>query len=272
MFTLLRAALLSALLSAFLVSGAGAQNAPAQRIAVLLDGYNTASPGVTGTFAGITKSALHPDGFAVVPYSYRYPSPYAAAATYTALPAGGPAALQRTLHDLLTANPDAQIALIGYSLGGAVAIRYLAAYAGTAEVEHVRWVVTLDSPVNGTSHSRLVLLAAAVGQKDLLGSPTGAFLASEHQSRATVPDNEALARRLRATTLIRTIASRDDWIVPPADAAIPGFSRRLSLGRALRACTDGMNGASACLGHEAVLHDRRVMADVRAALQTQPAA
>jgi pimeloyl-ACP methyl ester carboxylesterase len=273
---LVRSALLAVLPFAGWWLGSGHSRAraaapPCTRLSILLAGYDTKSADVPGTFSGITRSVLNSAGYSAPPifFSYRYPAPYQAADTYTALPTHAVNALHRTIDDALARCPGAHIDLIAYSLGGAVAIRYLAAYRFSPELHNIGHVVTLDSPVNGTSYDQLIVLAAALNQGRLLGSPTGKFLAAEHRDPSTRTGNQSLARALTPMTRVLTLASRDDLVVPPGDAEIPGFAHEFRLGRNYAACARGLVGVPACFGHDRILHDSRVMAVLRTVLSSE---
>lgn len=238
------------------------------RVAILLAGYNTSSADVPGTFRDVLAAAERAARYTAPPidFSYRYPARYTASDTYDALPSRAVQALHRTIAAQLARCPAAQFDLIGHSLGGAVALRYLSLYGSTPEGRHVRHAVTLDSPVNGTSHARLVLATALLGQARLVGSPTGLYLAAEARNGSTRANNVALVRRLAPTTTVSTLASADDWIVPPSDAEIAGASQEFHLGRNLAACTRGIQYAPSCLGHDRILHDVRALTAIRSLL------
>jgi triacylglycerol esterase/lipase EstA (alpha/beta hydrolase family) len=210
--------------------------------------------------AGIAYAA------APIQFSYRYPSTYTSAATYDALPTRAVQALHATIAAELLRCPDAQIDLIGHSLGGAVILRYLAQYGATPEGLHVLHAVTLDSPVNGTSHTRLVTAAALLGQTQLAGSQTGLFLARESRNSATRTANATLVRNLAPHTSVRTLESADDWIVPARDAEITGASVEFHLGRNYAACMKGIYSVPSCLGHDRILHDARALTAIHTIL------
>lgn len=273
MVSILRAFVSSALLLLTLVipRTARAQAAPVAgcgRVAILLAGYNTSSTDVAGTFRDVVAAGMAGIDYAEPPiqFSYRYPSAYTAAATYNALPTQGVGALHETIAAQLLRCPDDQIDLIGHSLGGAIIVRYLAQYGATPEGLHVRHAVTLDSPVNGTSHARLVAAAALLGQPQLAGSPTGLFLVRESRDSATRAANATLVRRLAPHTVVRTLESADDWIVPSRDAEIAGASLEFHLGRNYAACTRGFYSLPSCLGHDRILHDSRALSAIHSIL------
>lgn len=267
-------AMLSALLVAvaLLVSGHSYARASTSegcgRVVILLAGYNTSSADVPGTFRDIVGTLSRTAGYAAPPidFSYRYPARYTAGDTYNALPSQAVQSLRRTIAARFAACSEAQFDLIGHSLGGVVALRYLSLYGSTPQGRHVRHVITLDSPVNGTSHARLVMAAAVLGQTRLVGSPTGLYLAAQGRNSGTRASNIALVRRLAPTTTVTTLASADDWIVPPGDAEIPGAYEEFHSGRNLAACARGIQYAPSCLGHDRVLHDSRVLTEIRSLL------
>jgi pimeloyl-ACP methyl ester carboxylesterase len=234
---------------------------------ILLAGYNTSSADVPGVFSQVVSDVTSRLGYVhTVRFSYSFPTTYSAGATYTALPSLAVDALHRTVASELLRCPDAPIYLIGHSLGGVVALRYVALYGAVPEGAHIRHVITLDSPVNGTSHDRLVFAASALDERRLVGRPTGVYLAAQHRDHTLRAANVALAARLAPQTLITTLASTDDWIVPAGDATIAGYSRQFHLGRNYAACTRGLSAVPSCLGHDRVLHSATALAAMRSAL------
>jgi pimeloyl-ACP methyl ester carboxylesterase len=246
----------------------------ASRLVVLLAGYNTRSADVSGTFSDIKRQVLSHIHYARAPmyFSYRYPAPYDAHATYDALPDRGVTALRRTIAGLLRVYPTACIDLIGHSLGGAVAFRYASRYAlSSADGRHLAHVVSLDGPVNGTSYQRLSFVANWMALAQLGGSPTGTFLRNEHATSHISTLNARIVRQLAAQVVVKTLASTDDLLVPAADAEIPGYSLQYHFGRDLGACQSVIFGRrvselARCLGHDQILRRSQALRDLRAVL------
>jgi pimeloyl-ACP methyl ester carboxylesterase len=255
-------------------SGRAAAGHCASRLVVLLAGYNTRSADVSGTFSDITRQVLSHIHYARSPihFSYRYPAPYDARATYDALPDRGVTALRSTIARLVQVYPTACIDLIGHSLGGAIAFRYAGRYAlSSAEGRHLAHVVSLDGPVNGTSYQRLSFVANWMALAQLGGSSTGTFLRNEHDTPHISTINAHIARRLAPQVVVKTFASTDDLLVPAGDAEIPGYSVQYHFGRDPGACQSLVFGRrvselARCLGHDQILRRGQALRALRAVL------
>lgn len=177
----------------------------------------------------------------------------------------------------------ATFALIGYSLGGAVAISFLANQAATPVGAAIKNLVTLDSPVNGSSRDTiqgwLKILDRQVENRyggesgvDRLSSRFGSQAVEELINAYDHGRRDIIAtdmRRISGRTTVRTIASSDDLVVPVGDAVVPGFEKILGLGNLFPL---GLGDAGCildialCLGHGQVLDSPAVHDEIKLAL------
>ena len=185
------------------------------RVAILLDGIGTASKSVAQDFKPIIDRVLPHVGYTLPPvlFSYRFPQAYEKQDTYIALPTEAVNALRATVTHVLAVNPGGCIDLIGWSLGGAVAFQYAVLNAMNGPVgAHIKHLITLDSPVNGSS--QLTQLAYLAGLADLGGNPTGLFLADERKNSDIVALNERSGRYLSERMVVRTSHQIRIWLCP----------------------------------------------------------
>ncbi|MBA3329482.1 MAG: VWA domain-containing protein, partial [Actinobacteria bacterium] len=262
------------------------------RFAILLAGYGTSSKNVDSIFKDIREKVLNsiePKYERIIKFSYNGPdTTYEAKDTYSALPSKGPEALRATILNVLEDCSDATFDLIGHSLGGAVASQYVSTFLNRDDAKRVRHIVTLDSPVNGSSLARLSFIATGLGLTGFPGSPAANFLAARFDGRdIQVPLNVKVAETLRESgrTVIRTISSTDDRFVPHTDAEIQGFQRRLSLGLDVTKCPtslldigidllqrDLFDEIAQCVGHDQVLRNKSSLDAIKEALNLSPVA
>jgi pimeloyl-ACP methyl ester carboxylesterase len=249
-----------------------------ERILVLLDGIGTTYDDVSYDFAYVTDTIgwLY-NRFLYFSYNPNNARWYTIEDTYQPL-ARSADALRRLLAQEIRRCNNATFDLIGHSLGGVVAIEYLRADRTTPEAGRIRNLITLNSPVNGLSPDQASTLASILGNSPIVRSQAARDLAALYQSGAAAR-NVTLAEQLRGRTLIRTLASSDDWFVPANLATIAGYGRVASLGNDLFSCISGsfdLSGnftiqvdweyAAWCVGHMQVLSDTSVLAELQSLL------
>ncbi|OGY09290.1 MAG: hypothetical protein A2782_00150 [Candidatus Blackburnbacteria bacterium RIFCSPHIGHO2_01_FULL_43_15b] len=228
------------------------------RTLILLQGINTAYASREETFRDLLPelSGLYSR---VVHYSYNLEDPgnYEREHTFQYL-SRSVAALANIVKLETLRCPGASIDLIGHSLGGLVALTYVGARERELETARIKHVITLDSPVNGNSQHTLAFMADLFGW-DVAESDVGRVLVQIKQE-VQRDVNIALAKRLQGKTIVRTLGSRGDWVVPYEDAVIPGFElefflpNMMPLGREDVACWEE-ELRSICAGHDQILRD-----------------
>lgn len=140
--------------------------------------------------------------------------------------------------------------LIGHSLGGVVAFKYVASYGLTKDPGRVRHVVTLDSPVNGSQRAYQLRASPQSLDQAVVGPSIQAFgrlflisegdqtspaeIAEMYRARdvTTAHSNERTVQLLlQKGTHVVTLTNRDDLVVPADDALIPAaFKQAFALG------------------------------------------
>jgi pimeloyl-ACP methyl ester carboxylesterase len=182
----------------------------------------------------------------------------------------GVEALHRTMSREISQCDGVTVDLVGHSMGGLVALRYLTTYGpNTAEGSHVRHLVTLDSPLNGVSQTQLASLAQTatlfgVDISGVVASDAVRDLVAIYNNPATPQQNLSTARALSGSIVIGTLGSDDDMIVPYASSVIAGYQSEFALGVVSNLCP---TYADACVGHNQILHDPGAIARVVSLLQ-----
>jgi pimeloyl-ACP methyl ester carboxylesterase len=182
-------------------------------------------------------------------------------------------ALHRTVTRLISQCDGVTIDLIGHSMGGVVALRYLSMYGpNTSEGGHIRHLITLDSPLDGISPdevSTFVQTAVLLGidLSSLQSSDAVRDLIAAYNDPGTPQRNASLARALSSNVVIGTFGSDDDLIVPYAGSIIPGYQSEWALGTISNLCP---TYADACVGHNQILHDPGVLAQIVSLLRSSP--
>ena len=153
--------------------------------------------------------------------------------------------------------------LIGHSLGGVVATEYLTVYGLTGpQAGWVKHVITLDSPVNGSSRAAARNFAyqemyQEMGIQAMLDI-ADMYLNREHYERVKA---RLLDQLREAGVVYWNLTSVDDWVVPVEDAILTNASRTYHLGRALHRLEPSLNR-----GHAQVFYSTLVRQDIRAIL------
>jgi hypothetical protein len=249
-----------------------AQAACTDRYAVVLAGYNTKSEEVGSFFKDIREKVLSKFSYKdIIEFSYKGSgNKYSVDDTFNALPTSAANFLRDTIQDkILSKCDDANIDILGHSLGGAVAFEYISTFLNTDHAKKVKHIITLDSPVNGSKIARLSFIAAGFGNSGLLGSPTANYLSSRFESQNTKQLNINVAKAIANRTVVRTFGSRDDRVVSHIEAEIPGFQRDFSLGVSLGDCLPG-GDLVACAGHRQILKDSKSLDAIEETLKLVP--
>ncbi|GAB4575355.1 MAG: hypothetical protein Kow0077_26450 [Anaerolineae bacterium] len=155
--------------------------------------------------------------------------------------------------------------LIGHSLGGVVATEYLI-YFGLRgpQAGWVRHVITLDSPVNGSSRAAFNDFTyretfASLGIQAML-EIADLYLNREHYARVK---QRILAELHEQGVSYWNLTSLDDWVVPVQDAILANNYRVYRLGRSLRSLEPSLNR-----GHAQVFYSKEVRDDIRLILES----
>lgn len=118
-------------------------------------------------------------------------------------------------------HPRARYILVGHSLGGRIAFDYAAKYQ-LVKPGPVKAVITLNSPLSGTSYYRVVNILAAF--KDVWGSPVVKQLAAEYELRnepgLSKQKAEAARGMAEAGIYLATFGTRQDIVVKPILACL----------------------------------------------------
>jgi len=243
--------------------GAGDNSKAPLRVAVLLPGIGTSS---ATEFAGDRSESLgqvyglltSAKGYSdVIFFSYNCgtatpgsskprwsPAPYEHTDTFRGLGASAKK-LECVIRSYSeAAHTPVTFDLVGHSLGGAVAFRYLVNWGSS--VEHL---VTLDSPVNGANPYTISLWDeieqkyGLLGHVPWLGGRIDRLIKMFHSEAAgelkrlgkdpvrAGTDNFSLVQKLRQRGItVWTYVNPRDLIVPPVDAGITGFRREFPRG------------------------------------------
>ncbi len=233
------------------------------RVLVLLRGLNTAAATVTDQTDHwrylVDGIADLYSGIAYFSYSATDPEAYSEADTHHSVWQHH----RPLLYNLLASGYDQgyrSFDLVGHSLGGVVATEYLIHYGLSGpQAGWVRHVVTLDSPVNGSSRAALNDFAyrdwyADQGIQAML-ELADLYLNRDHYERVKLRILDDLRARGIAYW---NLTSVDDWVVPVGDAILAATHRMYHLGRALRSPEISHNR-----GHAQVYQSPQVRADLR---------
>ena len=198
-------------------------------------------------------------------YSDTDPMVYEASDTYQGIWNHHVPILRDTLSGCRAELGEVSFDLIGHSMGGVVAMEYIKhdGLSG-AQVGWVKHVITLDSPVNGSSLAdageQLLLIVLMIEayktgtnvetmvaiMPDVVDSQSVRDMAAMHSDR----ENYVFANRRSAEVLaskgvsIWTIGNLEDAVVPPEDSVIDGYGIALSLGSLLPTDLGGLAGHS----------------------------
>lgn len=257
-----------ALMSPLSSGRAVAQGASCQgRILILLQGLATDSSTGQPYFADIL-SALNGqityNNFVYFSYNPNNPSSYTVQDSLQST-ATSVDALHRTISSQISQCAGVRIDLIGHSMGGYVALRYLAQYGTNAEGTHVQHLITLDSPLNGISpdetqnFASLLMSVGTDPSMSILAFPAVQDLVNAYTNPNTSQQNINLARSLSSHVVIGTFGSHDDLVVPYDNAIIRGYQYEFSLGLVSDLCPEYVD---ACVGHNQILHDPGVLAQI----------
>lgn len=255
-----------------------AQSECSERIVIFLQGLASRSETAPQTFGDI-EGAIGSYYQKAIHFNYRLgdDQPYDEVDTYQTLPRSV-SALNQTVRRELERCKNAAFDLIGHSLGGAVAITLLGNQENTQLGSHIKRVITLDSPVNGSSQETVIQWLKFLDK--VLEREWGIFEAGrliDDRFGSDVVDQlthsfehgrgEVIAgvvSRVEGRTAIHTLASADDYIMPIKDAIVEGVEKIWSLGNFTPFDWDDIQCRSdeqlgACLGHTQILHDPQVL-------------
>lgn len=180
------------------------------------------------------------------------------------------AILYQTLEGCRSRFGNVTFDLIGHSMGGVTALEYMRQYGLEGpQIGWVKYVITLDSPVNGLSnYSKALEMNLPSEIDDLLYSQSGIDMGEMGYNPNRFSDNVSLATRLEQVgTIVWTLASISDVAVYGVDATIAGHSRIYDLGNLPEAPDlwdlEGVLGWPGFLaGHSQVLHSEQVVRDI----------
>lgn len=167
------------------------------------------------------------------------------------------------LHDLLESCHELgwqSFDIIGHSLGGVIASEYIKLYGlNSSQAGWVRHVITLDSPVNGSSRLALGDFAFLPWPKTAFQSPAARDMAGMYLSRDTLVQlNAQITQRLRDMGIeYWNLTSAEDLAVPTDDAIVNDeYGRIYHLGVTL----------SGDMGHNQVFSSPEARDDIRSIL------
>jgi pimeloyl-ACP methyl ester carboxylesterase len=198
------------------------------------------------TFAEL-KAGLRAAGIAYRPVYYSFdplhPKIYTEAGTKQHITVSNQA-LQARLTTLSRKDPQATFDLVGYSAGGVIAAGWVATDglgSSASLLPHIHSIVTLDSPVRGSS-----VLASIPFAADLLG---GAVWKDMEPNSSVI---RAIAQRpdswWKQHGHLHTVANKADMLVPPRDALL-GYKHQVDDS----VCPPDILSIASC--HGAVLQD-----------------
>lgn len=131
-----------------------------------------------------------------------------------------------------------KVDVVAHSMGGLVALDYLKRLNGH---RHIRRLILLGTPVQGTWSALMGLMTVPLGQATVQLLPGSAFL------------HELAARPMPPGPEVVTIAAERDWLAPPRTTVLPG-SRHVSI----------------ATGHSGLLVDDQVAQTVSQLLRAGP--
>jgi pimeloyl-ACP methyl ester carboxylesterase len=224
-------------------TGASSSLAEERSVLVLLQGLNSSSATAESTWSTLrsTVADLYDD---IVYFSYSgRPGDYAEEDTYKSI-YDSQAVLYSTIDIYLQQYPSSVFDLIGHSLGGVIAWEYAKLYGlNTSHAGHIRYVIPLDSPVNGSYwlyqiHYHYPVPGVIVqGLSTLFGlgleSQAALDLGALYSGRSIlVPLNLNMAKSLQRhrQTLLLTLSNQQDQAILPNDAIVEGFGKLYDLG------------------------------------------
>jgi pimeloyl-ACP methyl ester carboxylesterase len=217
----------------------------ARKTLIIVGGLNSDTAGTQSGFASIrsTVALLFDD---VIQFSYNPDSDsYAAKDTYKSIWSSRDVLAARISRHLMQ-YPDTRFSLIGYSLGGVISLNYVAQYVFPKTQPHhgrLNTVITLDSPVNGSTYlsirmknDAVIVATGAMGDNPKLfgmGSQATLDLAAMGTSQANwtlLNRNAARLIKEQQGTTIMTLTNSQDRFVPMQDALISNYGKSYSLG------------------------------------------
>jgi len=149
-----------------------------------------------------------------------YPNPYESVDTGQPIQFGV-MHLKNMIDEFTLHHPHARYILVGHSLGGRIAFDYVTKYH-LGKLGPIKGVITLNSPLIGTSYYRVVDILATF--RSIWGSPVVKQLAAEYQLRNDLgiveQKIEAARRMTEAGIYLATFGTRQDIIVNPLLACL----------------------------------------------------
>lgn len=254
-----------------------------ERIVVFLQGLATRFADSPQTFNDI-EAAVGDYYQKKIHFNYRLGNdrPYDEVDTYQSFPRSV-SALTQTITQELERCHEAIFDLIGHSLGGAIAITLLGNQEYTPLGSRIKRVITLDSPVNGSSQETVIQWLKFLdkvlerewgifGAGRLINDRFGSDVVDQLTHSFEHGRGEVIAgvvSRVEGRTAIHTLTSADDYIMPIKDAIVEGVEKIWSLGNFTPFDWDDIQCRSdeqlgACLGHTQILHDPQVLSYLRA--------
>jgi len=179
--------------------------------------------------------------------------------------------------------------VIGYSLGGVIALEFAKKLANEASplLSNVGYVVTIDSPVNGSLLLRstpfwpdwVLTMVGKLWSPGAAQSRAAKDLGDMNKNATLQSTNEQTAANLRARGVqVLTLTSKDDVIICVEEATLTGFARAYALGNkmppgaglpcalAVTRRVEVTGDPGEFLGHTQALRSKEVIADLKAAL------
>lgn len=173
------------------------------------------------------------------------------------------------LHDLLKSCHQLgwqSFDIMGHSLGGVIASEYIKLYGlNSQQAGWVRHIITLDSPVNGSSMLALGDLAYIPWSPFALQSPAAQEMAAMSLTHdALVELNAQFAERLRGAGIeYWNLSNVEDVAVPPGDAIINEQS-----GRSYHLGVNLFGDRNAIVGHNQIFQSAEARDDICSILST----
>lgn len=225
---------------------------PPRRVLLLLAGMSTSSSDVRKMYTSIL-SQIGGQYDDILYFSYRGDgADYQPLDTYIGV-WNSSQVLRKQVEDYVSKYPNAKIDLIGHSLGGVVAMNYVSVAGLRAPVAgHIGIVITLDSPVNGSSLLNIRLksdnwtrLSGNLGEvltrlPNIWGmngvtSQAALDLADMAKDQTGLEyENAASIRALKSKGVtVWTLTNADDNYILVSDAIVEGFGFACSLGNSM---------------------------------------